>query len=112
MSSFANAFYKSKAWEKCRISYMKKAGGLCEECLKKGLYTPAEIVHHRTWLTKENINDPSITLSFDNLEAVCRLCHEEIHHATNTEAKHRKHGKRYTVDREGHVTIKECAVAL
>lgn len=104
MSTFANGFYKSKVWVRCRESYLKKTGGLCERCYAKGMVVPAEIVHHKKWITQENINDPNITLNFDNLMAVCRLCHEEIHHEGNTAAKHRKYEKRYTVDRNGRVT--------
>ena len=112
MREFARAFYSSKAWQRCRESYMKKAGGLCERCLKKGLYTPAEIVHHKVWLNPDNIRDPNVTMNFDNLEALCRPCHEEEHAEANTEAKHRTHRRRYTVDRDGHVTAKDGPVAL
>ena len=105
MRPWAKRFYESQAWRNTRQAYMKKAGGLCEMCLKKGLYTPAEIIHHKEWLTESNINDPRITLSFSNLMAVCRLCHEEIHHEANTDAKHRKYEKRYTLNQKtGRVT--------
>lgn len=107
MSTFANPFYKSNKWSWCRESYLKKVGYLCERCLAKGIYRPADIVHHKIFLTEDNINDPSITLNFDNLMAVCRDCHEEIHHEGNVAAKHRKYEKRYTVDRNGRVNIKE-----
>lgn len=86
---------------------MKKVGGLCERCLKKGLYTPAVIVHHKIWITPENINDPKITLSFDNLECLCRLHHEEEHSTANAAAKHKTRERRYTVDKQGRVTINE-----
>ena len=84
---------------------MKKVGGLCERCLAKGMYVPAVIVHHKEWLTPENISDPNVTLNFGNLEALCRECHEEEHSEANIQAKHRKHAKRYTVDRMGHVKV-------
>lgn len=58
---------------------MKSVGGLCERCKAKGLIVPAEIVHHKIHLTAININDPSITTNFDNLEALCRKCHGEEH---------------------------------
>ena len=65
--------------------------------MAKGLYTPGEIVHHITHLTPENINDPNVTLSFDNLRLVCRRCHGEEH-------KHRE--RRYLIDEEGNVIVK------
>lgn len=107
MREFARDFYSSPAWKSTRENYMKKAGYLCERCLKKGLYNPAEIVHHKTWLNEENIRDPKITLSFSNLEALCRPCHEEEHREGNKAAKHRKYKKRYTVDPDGHITAIE-----
>lgn len=77
--AFSVDFYKSDAWENCRAAYLQSVGGLCEECLRQGLYTPAVIVHHKIHLTPDNISDPEITLAFSNLEAVCRDCHGKIH---------------------------------
>ena len=77
--AFSVDFYKSDAWENCRALYLAKVGGLCEECLKQGIYTPAVIVHHKVVLTPENITNPEITLAFSNLEAVCRDCHGKVH---------------------------------
>ena len=37
-----------------------------DEDLKEGRYTAGEIVHHKIELTPENIDDPGITLSWDN----------------------------------------------
>ena len=95
MKPWAKEFYLSPQWRACRNAYMKKAGGLCERCQKKGLIVPAEIVHHKTYITQENIHDPKITLSWSNLEALCRECHEE---------EHRGHEKRWTVDKYGRIT--------
>ena len=106
MRPFAARFYNSPAWRSTRVNYLKKVGGLCERCMKKGLYVPAEIVHHKKWLTPENINDPRITLSFDNLEALCRQCHEEEHAEENSLGRQMHSKKRYTVDKFGRVTIK------
>lgn len=76
---FAVAFYHSKEWKKTRDAYMRSRQGLCEPCLARGVCKPAAIVHHKIHLTPENINDPSVTLAFSNLEAVCRDCHAENH---------------------------------
>ena len=40
---------------------------------------PGEIVHHKTHLTPENIDDPTVTLNEDNLELLCRDCHGVEH---------------------------------
>ena len=97
MKDYAASFYSSKAWKQCRAAYMTKVGGLCEDCLSKGIYTPAEIVHHIVEIDQHNINDPTVTLSFNNLRAVCRECHAAAHGAR---------ARRYKLDELGRVTIK------
>ena len=72
-------FYTTRAWRKCRASFLKEKGGLCELCLKKGLIEPAVHVHHKVALTPENLNDPSIALDHSNLMALCEECHQEQH---------------------------------
>jgi 5-methylcytosine-specific restriction endonuclease McrA len=44
-----------------------------------GVLTPGEIVHHKTHITPDNINNKNVTLSFANLELLCRKCHAEEH---------------------------------
>lgn len=92
---YSKRFYKSKAWQYTRDAYAKSAGGLCEECLRKGIYKPGEIVHHKQELTPDNINNPEISLSWDNLELLCRDCHGKAHGTQ----------KRYKVDDMGKVKI-------
>lgn len=65
-------------------------------CLQEGRITAGELVHHKIWLTADNINDPDITLNWNNLMCVCRDCHAKIH-----EGKKR----RYKVDEWGRVII-------
>ena len=74
MKEWAKSFYKSKAWQDCREAYFISKHGLCERCGRPGL-----IVHHRIYLTPQNINDPNITLSFENLELLCSSCHNNEH---------------------------------
>lgn len=93
MQDFAKTLYNSKAWQHCRASYLKQVGGLCERCLAKGIYRAGEIVHHKTHLSPENINDPSITLNPENLMCLCRDCHAAVH----------KQRRRFTVDELGRV---------
>lgn len=95
MKEFAKAFYKSKAWQHTRDAYAASVSGLCEECLKRGIYKAGEIVHHRQALTPDNISNPSVALAWDNLELVCRDCHAKEHGGT----------KRYKVDEMGRVHI-------
>ena len=40
---------------------------------------PAEIAHHKIYLTAENVLDPAISLNPGNLEALCMNCHNAEH---------------------------------
>ena len=93
------AFYHTAAWKKCRDNYAASVGGLCERCASKGIIRAGYIVHHREWITAQNINDPAILLSFDNLELLCLDCHNQEHYKDDGD-------KRYYVDRDGSVQIK------
>jgi len=95
-------FYSSQAWKDARRNYKQSVGGLCEECLKKGIITPAEIVHHRIPLTNENVSDLNISLSWDNLQALCRQCHAKAHEDMYAD----RTGKRYRIDDNGRVIIR------
>lgn len=79
MKPWAKAFYNSKEWVQCRGAYIASKQGLCERCLAQGRISAGEIVHHKQWLTEESINDPSVTLNFDNLELLCWDCHNKEH---------------------------------
>ena len=67
---WAKKFYNSKAWKRCRASYISKVFGLCELCSDAGY-----ILDHITELTEQNINDVNITLNHDNLQFLCLSCH-------------------------------------
>lgn len=94
MKDFAASFYKSKAWQRCRASFVKSKGGLCERCLAEGIAEAGVIVHHKIELTPENIGRPEITLNHANLELLCRKHHAEAHGARV---------RRYTIDQLGRV---------
>ena len=78
MQAWAKTFYKSKAWHRCREAYIRQRvgidGGICEECHDNIGY----IVHHKTMLTPENVSDPEISLNEENLELVCKPCHDDF----------------------------------
>ena len=94
MKDFARYFYSSIAWKNTRTAYAKSQQNMCEICRAKGIYKPCEIVHHKIQLTPQNINDPSITLDWNNLQCVCRDCHADVH-GNKT--------KRYKIDELGRV---------
>lgn len=76
---FSKAFYNSAAWRKCRDAYVQSRFGMCERCPEPGL-----IVHHKIVLSPENINDPFVTLNWDNLELLCLDCHNREHGGAST----------------------------
>lgn len=94
MQKWAESFYKSAEWEATRKAYAKSQGWICERCRDAGLINRGIIVHHKIWLTQDNINDPDISLSWDNLKLVCRDCHA---------AEHRNHKRRYIVGEYGEI---------
>ena len=94
MREFAESFYSSKAWKETRKAYAASVGGLCEECKAKGIIKPAEVVHHKRHVTPQTIDDPSVTLDWNNLQALCRDCHAE---------KHKRVVKRYKVESNGRI---------
>ena len=87
---WAKSFYSSIKWQRVRDSYAKSQQYLCEIHKAAGDVVPGEIVHHKRELTPETINDPSVALSFDNLQLVCRDCHAALHN-----------GKRFIVTANG-----------
>ena len=87
-------FYTTRAWRKCRASFLQERNGLCELCLKRGLIVPAVHVHHKTAITPENLTDPAVTLNHSNLMALCEECHQQQHQT-----------KRWRCDPDGHVRL-------
>ena len=79
MREFARRFYKSRAWQKVRLLHLSEHP-YCERCLVVGKFVPATQVHHKIYLTPENIDDPSITLNDSNLESLCDTCHQHEHY--------------------------------
>lgn len=64
-------------------------------CLGMGLYTPGTVVHHKIFLSPDNIGNPDITLGWGNLMLLCADHHAEAH----------RQERRYAVDADGHVII-------
>jgi 5-methylcytosine-specific restriction protein A len=62
-----------ETWRRVRIAYLRKQP-LCEICEKNGLTVPAVLVHHI-----RPISEGGARLDANNLMALCRECHEDIH---------------------------------
>lgn len=66
--------YHTKKWQDLRKLKLS-LNPLCEECEKYGRLTQGEIIHHIIPLKA----DESKALDLDNLQTVCRKCHDKIH---------------------------------
>ena len=71
---YARGFYNSFAWRRTQAAYMASRCYVCERCGR-----PARIVHHKNYITPQNIHDPYVTLDWANLEALCIDCHNAEH---------------------------------
>jgi len=92
---WAEAFYKGDAWQACRAAFLASKGFLCERCSTPDDPVVAKIAHHKVYLNEKNVHDPSIALSFENLEALCQDCHNREHH--------KQQRKRYAFDENGNI---------
>lgn len=70
-----DTFYKSRDWQELRLEALQRDNYLCQECLKRGIITPANTVHH----IKPLRVDKSRALQLSNLETVCAGCHNKLH---------------------------------
>lgn len=109
---FANEFYSSPRWKKCRKAYLQSVGGLCERCLAEGKYTPAAHVHHKRPLTPENLDKAEVTTDWRNLQALCEECHLAVHQRHQQTRQRREPWKkqrqgtvRWRVDASGAVEV-------
>lgn len=85
-------FYHSKAWKDTSEAYMSSKYYICERCDNS-----ATICHHKEYITINNVDNPDITLNWDNLEALCIKCHNKEHFKKDDE---------YYFDDEGNIVIK------
>ena len=100
-SEAVEAFYVSWTWRRCRKAFAESKGKLCERCLRRGVIEsgskdqPLE-VHHKIPLTANNVTDPKVALNWENLELLCKKCHDE--------EKERKQ-KRWRIAPDGRVIL-------
>ena len=80
-----NPFYGTEAWKRCRAAALRRDGGLCVWCMRRGRVTVdakgrrwpvlATVVHHIQHLEDR----PDLALDLDNLVSLCDSCHDEAH---------------------------------
>jgi len=92
MREFAKHIYKSQQWKKVRPCIIERDDGLCARC-----GDPGNTVHHKIYLTPQNINDPAIVFGEENLELLCEKCHGQEHQAKSAA------GEGFGFDAEGNL---------
>ena len=95
------AFYTSWTWRKCRKAFAESKRNLCERCLRRGIIEPGSKdrpleVHHKIPITDEKLNNPAVTLNWENLELLCKTCHDE---------ERERKAKRWKIASDGRVIL-------
>jgi len=80
-------FYSSSAWQKQRRYKMQLENYKCARCGDVAID-----VHHKTTLNEHNVNDFDVAMNLDNLECLCRNCHNKETHATKVKYTFNKYG--------------------
>jgi 5-methylcytosine-specific restriction protein A len=76
--------YTTRRWERVRLLKMQQ-NPLCEACLQVGEIVPAEVVDHRTPISKEGREKRSAAEAFPPLDRLASLC--AGHHNAKTRAE-------------------------
>ena len=69
-----NSFYGSKAWRKLSKAFLLSKNYICERC-----GNPADLAHHKVYLTPGNVWDSAVSMNVDLLESLCQNCHNTEH---------------------------------
>ena len=93
LKKYNQNFYKTYAWKKKRKEILDRDNRECQECKKHGKVSRATVVHH----VKEYKLFPSLALDDENLESLCRDCHEAKHpdRLKNFEIINSYHGEKW-----------------
>jgi hypothetical protein len=74
--SFAKKLYASKVWIDLRQCLIMERGPVCQKCGRIMADTSKLIGHHTIALTASNVNDPNIAFNPDNIQLLCKPCHD------------------------------------
>lgn len=87
-SGNSRGFYNLHAWRKLRLKALERDHCECQICRYKGSgrIVKAEVVHH----LKEVKQYPELAMQLDNLQSLCRECHENIHDRNDNSRKKAK----------------------
>ena len=94
-------FYHSTIWRKTRAQFLNTKHYTCEMCGQVGY-----LVHHKIPLDDNNVDNPKISLDYNNLLCVCKSCHDKIHHRLNGRGNDNDYFK-VKFDKDGNVIVKD-----
>ncbi len=80
-------FYASGEWQALAAAARDEQHNECQRCKARGYYSPCEAVHHIKYVKKY----PELALTPENLECLCRKCHEKEHQKRHKK-EHRNEG--------------------
>jgi 5-methylcytosine-specific restriction endonuclease McrA len=66
-------FYHTPAWRRLRVVALQRDHYQCQHCLRRSVIRTATEVHHIKPLEEY----PDLALDLDNLDSLCRSCHED-----------------------------------
>lgn len=74
------SIYDTKKWRDLRKAKLMQ-NPLCEKCFENGIITPAEDIHHIVSFVDitDNLRRLEIAYDFNNLQSLCKKCHQKIH---------------------------------
>ncbi|NJD02656.1 MAG: HNH endonuclease [Ruminiclostridium sp.] len=75
--------YQDPQWEPARQECIRRANGLCQECMRKKKIKPGKEVDHIIELTEDNKTDWDIAYNPDNLQYLCTDHHNHKHNRSN-----------------------------
>ena len=81
-------FYTSRQWSEFRRQLILERGQVCEHCGQPILNPYDLILHHKIFLTEENVNDYEISLNPLHIQIVHHRCHNEIHERFGSYTRH------------------------
>lgn len=75
--------YQSQRWQRLRLYYLSEHP-LCERCLKRNIVKEAVDVHHKISFVGKAEKTALFAYNYENLEALCKECHQAEHNPRKT----------------------------